>query len=330
MHAIGISGAATGKGSHILIVDDAIKNRQEAESTLIVNKLWEELQDSFFSGLNAEYGATINISTRWNQDDITARLLKDDTREFHSLVFPAIADRKDELGRQPGDPLYPEMFSLEHLHNIRKRIAPYNWQSQYQQQPIARGGQAIKRDWIHITNSPPQMRSVVRYWDLAMSESQSADYTAGVKMGYGTDGNYYILDVIRVRKDWGSMPEFLYRHIVDDGQAVFQGIEKAGYMGTVIDSLQRNYNMHGFNIKGYPVTKSKFVRSLGIQSAFAHGRLKIVEGSWNDEYIEELLSFTGDDGAQIHDDQVDATSGAYAMLEKVSQPDIITFKRERW
>lgn len=317
MDALGVLGGATGKGAHILICDDLIKNRQEAESEVIRDRTWDALQDDLLSRLEPG-GAIVLMATRWHMDDPIGRMLKmiEDPAKCNGNVvrlrLPALAESNDPLGRAEGDPLWPARYPKPILEAIRERSGPYSWSALYQQSPTPAEGGIFKRAWFEpsIDRTPPIVYAV-RYWDLAMSEKTSADYTVGVKIGQATDGHYYILDVVRRQLDWGDLTDFMAGIILQDGLNVVQGVEEKGYMSRAITELNADPRLHGYQVWGYPVDKDKLTRALPAAAKLASGNLHMATGHWNQVFTEEVCSFPN--GA--HDDQVDGLSGAWAMLD---------------
>lgn len=298
-----------------LLIDDPIKNRAEAESERIRDRVWADLQDSFFTRLNDAWSTRVVIGTRWHIDDPIGRLLKTEGDKWHVVTFPAYAE-DDDILREQGEPLvFPSLTkaqAVSRYESRRKSMTLASWSALYQQAPIETIGGFFLRDWLNIVNEPPEISYAVRYWDLAMSDNPSADYTAGVKIGAGSDGHFYVLDVVRRRVDWGELIQFVAGVMIADGAEVTQGIEKAGYMTRAVRDLNEHPALRGYAIMGYNVDRKKEVRALPVQAKFSSGVLHIVRGHWTDAYIEELLAFGKD---APFDDQVDATSGAWAMLD---------------
>lgn len=192
--ALGIRGGATGKGAHILIVDDPIKNREEAESREMRDKLWESFKDDLESRLEPG-GAIILMATRWHIDDPTGRALKEGG--WTRLRLPAIAEADDPLGRQVGEALWPERYPIEALLKIRATRSNYSWLSLYQQSPIDRGGGIFKSDLIEryrVAAAPEhiQMVRVVVAIDPSVSSKKTSDEVGLVAGFKGSDGHAYI------------------------------------------------------------------------------------------------------------------------------------------
>jgi predicted phage terminase large subunit-like protein len=320
MDALGVLGAATGKGAHILILDDLIQARDEAESEKIRDRTWEALNDDLLSRLEPG-GAVVLNGTRWHIDDPIGRALKYFPEIYGDLMvrlrFPAIAEENDTLGREPGEALWPERYPIKVLERERARFEiqgkMYSWASLYQQDPIPHEGSLFKAEYFKpLIDQCPEILYSWRFWDLAMSAKQSADFTVGVKIGQAVDGHYYILDVARKRMDWGDVVPFLADVMLKDGPIVQQGIEQKGYMSRAVSDLNLDPRLKGYAIFGHDVDTDKRTRAAPLASKFAAGVIHVLNRHWTQAYIEELCLFRGD-GNDPHDDQVDASSGAWAM-----------------
>lgn len=313
MDAMGVLGGATGKGAHLLLCDDLIKNREEAESEVIREKTWDAFIDDLMTRLEPG-GAVVLNATRWHQDDPTGRALLKLERiygdKFKYLKFPAFAEENDVLGRQVGEALWPERYPVHVLKVKEQSTSAYSWSALYQQNPVPAEGGIFKRAWFKLVDTLPDMVHVVRYWDLAMSSKETADNTAGVKIGQGTDGHYYLLDVTTFQKEWGDVVPEIARVALEDGANVQIGVEEAGYMSRAIQELNQDYRLHGYAVFGYPVDKDKVTRALPFAARCAADVVHVVRAHWTDDYLDEMCSFPN--GA--HDDRVDASSGAWAMI----------------
>lgn len=317
----GVGGGITGMGYDFGIVDDPLKNRKEANSKTIRQAIWDWYTSTFYTRQERD-AAILLTQTRWNQDDLAGRALvaQEDIEgeQWVILTFPAIADGKlhPEDPRQPGEALWDYKYPITKLRQIEKTIGPYDWASLYQQRPSPADGGIFKQVWFeNRTSQPPEIVRAVRYWDLAMSEKTSADYTAGVKLGRGTDGHVYVLDVKRGQIDWGNLTEFMAETMLADGPTVAQGIEEKGFMTRAIQTLNADPRLHGFSVWGYPVDKDKLTRALPFAAKCAAGLVHPLRAHWTDAWIEELGSFPNGS----HDDQVDASSGAWSMLDDDGQ-----------
>ena len=313
MNTAGAGGPITGKGAHLFIIDDPIKNSEEAHSEVKREKLWEWYQSTAYTRLEPG-GAIILIQTRWHQDDLGGRLLSEMERggeQWDVLNFPAIAEENDMLKRKVGEPLWKDRYNIPALENIRDTVGQYYWFAMYQQSPYTKTGGLFERTWFEITDTVPPGRQV-RFWDLAATEAKKGsdpDWTVGVLMVHAGN-SYYVKDVIRVRKKPGDV-EALIRQT-----AQMDGIETQIYMeqepGSSGKGVIATYAklLAGYAFYGIPSTGSKIVRAQPLSAAASRGDVKVVNAVWLNTFLSELELFPN--GA--HDDIVDATSGSFSQL----------------
>ncbi|MET9436885.1 terminase family protein [Streptomyces sp. NPDC006551] len=198
--AAGVGGGLTGKGAHLAIVDDPIKDAADAESPTMRRRLW----DWWTAVLNTRMepaGSIIVIQTRWHEQDLAGRILEgQDTSDWITLDLPAICDTEDDpLGRPVGAALWPKRYGRRALANIRKAVGERVWWSLYQQKPRPMEGGVWKWPWItdhRIT--PVQFRGVdlsriVVAVDHAGGADDTNDETGLIAAGRTTDGHLYVV-----------------------------------------------------------------------------------------------------------------------------------------
>jgi hypothetical protein len=145
-HAVGAGGPVTGRGAHLLLIDDAVKNREEAYSAKSRQALREWYQSVAYTRLMPG-AAIVLIQTRWHEDDLAGWLLREHASERWQVVsLPAIAEH-DEGWRKEGDALWPSRFPLEVLARTREAIGSAAWMAMYQQRPVAEEGAVFNRQW---------------------------------------------------------------------------------------------------------------------------------------------------------------------------------------
>ncbi|MBR3072566.1 terminase family protein, partial [Fibrobacter sp.] len=146
----GIGGSITGMGCEILGIDDPLKDRQEANSITIRDRIWDWYTSTAYTRLSPGGGVLVTL-TRWHEDDLAGRLLnamkQGDGDQWTVINYPAIAE-KDEPHRKIGEALHPERYPLEMLEKIRINVGSYDWNALYQQHPAPVGGSIIKREWL--------------------------------------------------------------------------------------------------------------------------------------------------------------------------------------
>lgn len=308
--AIGITGGATGKGAHLLLVDDPIKNRAEAESQAYRDRVWDGFRDDLYTRLEPG-GAVVIVVTRWHEDDLVGRALKYMPGEWTRLRLPALAEAGDPLGRPEGAALWPWRYDEAALRGIERTLGPYSFASMYQQRPQPSAGGLFKLEYfMPLRAEAPPLVQRVRFWDLAMSEKTSADYTAGLLYGLDADTHRYILDVARGQVEWGDLTPFMADTILADGPDVMQGIEAKGYMSRAITELNADPRLRGYSIFGYPKETDKFTNALPVAAKAAAGLVHVLDRHWTPDFLDEVCAFN----KAAHDDQVDALAGAENML----------------
>ncbi len=309
--AVGVSGAITGLGAHLIIVDDPVRGRADAESHHLRDKLWDWFTDDLYT--RREPGASVVVvMTRWHTDDLVGRLLRHMPADWEYIRLPALAEADDPLGRAPGQPLWETRFSLAELEKTRALMGDYAFAGLYQQQPVPMEGNLFReRDFVLVdmvddAHDPVQQK--VRFWDLAYSDSDNADYSVGVLLGGTKNGRLIILDVVRVRVRWNEVIRTVKSTAERDGQFVPIGIENAAGGRMVVNDLLKH--MGGFSAKRINVHGDKRFRALPLAARVGEGLVSVVQAAWTRAFIDELLAFP----YGLHDDQLDSAAGALAML----------------
>lgn len=325
MITAGVRGAITGRGGDLLIIDDPVKNSEEANSETYREKSWEWYTSTFRTRLEPG-GIILVIGTRWHEDDLIGRILEhqDDADiggRFLRVRLPAIAEEPDEefpepdpLGRQEGEALFPERITLQHLEMTRKDVGEYVWGSLYQQRPAPKEGALFNKDWFEVVPGLPsgvRMKKLVRRWDLAATDpkkGEDPDYSVGALVGLGSDGYFYIIDLVRMRETPGRVEARMAATAAHDGQKVRIRVEQEpGSAGKLyVHSLARGI-FRRYAFKGVRSTGNKVLRAEKLANAAERGEIRVVKGNWNREFFKELTRFP----FVSHDDQVDAVSGGF-------------------
>jgi len=181
-YSIGVGGSVMGRSAHLVLIDDPLRGREDAESKLIREKMKEWYAASIYTRLRPDNRIVI-ISTRWHRDDLTGYLLSEHPQENWKVIeLRAIAEEDDILKRPIGAALCPNIYTLEHLEQEKKIEGSYNWESLYQQRPIARKGGIIQYDWIEDNwyDKVPEKEVIktVISWDTAFRKDELNDPTA--------------------------------------------------------------------------------------------------------------------------------------------------------
>lgn len=314
MVTAGIGGPLTGRGVHVLIVDDPIKNAIEAHSKAKRQAIWDWWTSTAATRIEPE-GFAVIIQTRWHEDDLSGRLLRgeaEDGWKWKYINIPALAVAGDPLGRQPGEALWPQRYPASELQTIKASLGSYVWNALYQGKPAENEGGYFETDWLKRVAEPPaEAKRVVRYWDLAATDA-AGDYLAGVRLERLRDDRYYVADVVRGQYSSAGVEDSIVDAAKADGKNVRVVIaQERGASGKLfVDIIKRK--LPGYTVEGDTERGDKGVRARPVSACAERGDLLVQEAAWTDDYVTELVQF--DHGA--NDDQVDATSGAYKKLQK--------------
>ena len=308
--AVGVGTGVIGKGARLIVIDDPVKSREEANSQAYRDRLWNWYRDDLYTRLEPG-GAIVLIQTRWHEDDLAGRILaSEDATSWTVVTLPALAEDNDPLGRQPGAALWPARYDEADLERIRTVLGTQSFTALYQQRPTALEGGLFKRGWFDIVGAAPNDAARVRYWDKAGTESSSADYSAGVLMARDSDGVFYVESIIRGR--WSALDrERVIRQTAEmDGRAVTIWVEQEPGSGGKESAEATIRSLAGWSVYAERVTGDKLTRTQPFAAQCEARNVKLVRGDWNVAFLDELTIFPNG----RHDDQVDAASAAFAKL----------------
>lgn len=201
---VGVGGAVTGRGANVILIDDPLKNREEADSPAFRNRLFKFYSSTLYTRLEKD-GQILLTQTRWHNDDLAGRLIRlaksdPEADQWEILNLPAIREDVDCKydPRLIGEALWPNKYNLAALTKIRKNSAR-DWAALYQQRPTADDGNVIKATWFrYYTVMPPRFDQVIDSWDFAVKDKSGSDYTVGQKWGR-IGANKYLIHQVRGR-----------------------------------------------------------------------------------------------------------------------------------
>lgn len=318
VRAVGVGGGITGHGADLIVLDDPIKSRAEAESPTFREATWEWWRNDIRTRLEPG-GCVVLTQTRWHLDDLAGRLLaSDDEGQWERLVFTAEAEPDDALGRALGAPLCPDRFDAAALAELRRDLGEYAYGALFQQQPRPRAGGLFPFDAWMVLDAAPICASLVRYWDTAGTDVRGADhdpdYTVGALLGRMSDGRFVVLDVARFRKGIAARDAEIVRVARTDhaqhGGRVTQWIETEAGVAGADRTRALLLQLAGVSVRTERPTGNKVVRAEPFASQVQAGNVCLVRGPWNDAFRSELADFP----SGTHDDQVDAASAAATKL----------------
>lgn len=318
----------TGRRVDLLIIDDPHSGRDAAESPTQRRKIRDWYFADCVSRLSPNAKQFI-LATRWHPEDLIGHLTSDEyieklalegrsDQQFHVVNFPALAEEDDPLGRGPGEALFPEERDVDFLKNIRASVPAYEWDSQYMGKPRpAGGGQAdvSKLRYIDYDQVPDHVERA-RGWDLALTEKQTSDYSAGVMCGWdGETRELYIIDVFRKRLVWTKMKNRLISIALEDAEkenAHVMGFEAVAGFEIGLQELRRALLGRVRVVKRNPPRGGKLMRAQPWLNLIEAGSVYIVKAEWNRDFVHELTYFPDGD----HDDQCDGVSISVETLTK--------------
>lgn len=299
----GIKSGIAGIGADCLIIDDYHKNREEADSEKIRNKIWNEFCDGLLTRL-APVNILFILATRWHPDDITGRILDQDLLDIDKqIILPALSDQYES------GTLFPERFSAELILKKKKQLGSYGFSSLYQQAPTLRGGNIFEVDKIIEVDEEPEIfknEKSKRCWDLA-SSSNMGDFSVGVKGKVLVRNDFlyiYIDDVSRFQKKSTDRDKIIKDLAILENIQI--GIEAFGAYKDTFNNI-REVLKSICSIKKLHPPGSKEVKAQPLEAIMESGHFYIKKAKWNEDFKKEFREFP----FSKHDDIVDATSLLY-------------------
>lgn len=348
--AAGVGTGITGRGAHILLLDDLVKDIEAADSPTIRENTWEWYGSTAYTRL-APGGGVLGIMTWWNEDDWAGKIQQvmasGDGDIFEVIKYPAINDEGDEyllpddrivqyapespvpegarLTRPKGTAIHPARYDTEAMLRIKRNLVASGqkrvWQALYQQNPTPDDGIYFSKDMVHYYVHAPQRRNMFIYqaWDFAITEDAQNDYTVCCTIGQDEFDNLYILHILRFRSDDGNA---IVEHMID--QSINWGADLLGFEdGQIWKTLKAQYEKRCIERQHYttyevlqPLT-DKLVRANPLKGRMQLHKVFIKKDeAWTEPYVRELMTFP----AGKHDDQVDATAWAVRLTLTRSAP----------
>jgi predicted phage terminase large subunit-like protein len=318
-----VGGVVTGRGADIIIVDDPMK-ADDAISDARRTSLNEWYDNTLRSRLNSqERGAIVLVMQRLHGDDLVAHVQEHEAWDVVS--FPAIADENTDydistpygrrkIHRGEGEALQPALISFAKLQELRQSMTEYHFAAQYQQNPIPRGGNMVKTEWLKYYDpgsEPANFQRIFQSWDTANKAGELNDFS--VCTTWGVIGKvYYLLDVFRKRLNYPDLKRAVMERQKRFPKSIVIIEDKAS--GTqLIQELKRE---GGMLVKPYspPAGTDKEIRVDAQTIHFENGRVLLPRSApWLKEYIAELTGFPNNK----YDDQVDST---IQFLDYVNKP----------
>jgi predicted phage terminase large subunit-like protein len=214
----------------------------------------------------------------------------------------------DPLGRLPGEALWPQRFDIKWLERTKRRMGTYSFAALYQQRPVPAEGGMFKRSWFTIVPLPPPNLNWKRGYDLSFAANPESDPSAILKVAYDKDGVLYIDGCFIQRLPYPLQRKMLLHYIQTETRTE-HGIELSANGHALLQDLRRMRELRGRRFRGVRVDADKITRALPWIALAEEGRVRLVAGSWNEEFIREACAFPHG----TRDDQIDAVSIAVRM-----------------
>ena len=310
---VGAGGALTGRGADVLLIDDPVKDREDADSATMRGKLWSWFTDVAMTRLMGGMGRVVIIMTRWHEDDLVGRLTDpgnacynaEEAKQWKIIAFPALAEDDDVMGREKDAPLWPERITKEFLDSQR-RLNPRGFSALYQGHPAPEDGDFFKREWLH-TYQPNELPRNLRYYcasDHAVSVAQDRDPTVLLPVGVDEQGTIWVLPDVWWRRAQtddvvDAMLDMMARH-----KPLIWWAERGHISKSIAPFLRKRMQEEGVYcaIDEVVPVKDKQTRAQSIRGRMSMGKVRFPGfAPWWEAARAQMLSFP----AGKHDDFVD-------------------------
>ncbi len=318
-YAVGVGGPLTGRGAHLLLIDDPVKNREDAESEVIRKKTKDWFTSTAYTRLMPG-GRIVIIQTRWHEDDLAGWLQEEHSHEgWVVLNLPAINDA--------GEALWPEQYDVEALERIKRALPPRDWSALYQQRPSPETGDYFKREWINLMEHTPPREHMRIYGgsDYAVTSS-GGDYTVHAVVGLDPEGRPWLLDMWRKQASSDEWVE-AFCDLVLKWKPIGWGEETGQIKSGVGPFLLRRQLDKGAYVgrEAFATRGDKAVRAQSFRGLIATRGLYIhKDAPFVSDLISEMMSFP----VGVHDDQVDALGLVGQLIDRMNAGKVPNSKRE--
>lgn len=330
--ALGVGAGIASMNARYVFIDDPIGKREHAESETRRDALFDYLSNDVLARAQPDTAVLFTMS-RWHVDDVAGRLIDGRLGDWHIVDLPGEAEENDPLGREQGEPLWPEILDAKWLEQKRVELGSYGFASLIQGRPRPREGGMFKWDWWQEIDVPPATGQFIRYWDTAGTADtgdNDPDYTAGALLTRLPDGRTAIIDIARFRESVATRDARL-EQIARQDRAKYGGRVKwwleteSGVGGTErTHQLIRRIQNTGVVCKADPRPNvNKVLRAEPLASKAEAGNIVLCPGEWRNEFRLEAADFPGG----RHDDQIDAVAGADAKLAVRTSAVVTTLRQ---
>ena len=319
--SVGVGGSITGRGAHIALIDDPIKNRKDADSETVRNSVWDWYTSTLYTRLMPG-GSIVLVQTRWHEDDLAGRLLeaqKHGGDKWEIINLEAIANE----GTDNEQPLWPEWYPLPALKRIQANIGAREFSALYQQKPQPEEGVYFKREWFnrYELGGHPKNTATFGAGDYAVSDGEG-DFSEEGVIEVDTSKNIWFTDWWSGQTSpdvWiESSIDLMLKHKPEKWLAESGVIRKS--VEPFLKSRMEQRNVWDTLLEWLPTTGDKRAMARSFQGMAASGRVYIPLCKWGDDLIDQLIRF--DSG--VFDDKVDVCGlfGRFLAMMWVGEPDV--------
>lgn len=311
MKSSGILSCITGKGCNLCIIDDPLKNAEEASSETIQERIWNEYKGTLLTRLTPD-GAIILIMTRWHESDLGGRILKEE-KGWEVINLPCEAEEDDLLKRKLGEPLWSEFgFDAKWIADMKSRLGSRVWNALYQQRPSSAEGNLLKRSWWKYYNTLPQIVTKIISVDATFKDKETSDFVA-IQVWGKLGANMYMIDNLKARMDFPTTLQAIINMKAKYPDVSQILVEDKANGSAIIQVLRTSIG----GIIAVEPKGGKIARVNAIAPQIEAGNVYLPQNAeWLNDFVEECASFPNGK----HDDQCDAMSQSIARLMYMPAP----------
>jgi predicted phage terminase large subunit-like protein len=328
---VAFGSLTAGRGDRVIIDDP--HSTETAESDTERENTTRIFRESVPTRLNnPEKSAIVVVMQRLHEKDVSGQIMKLGLGYDH-LMLPMEFEPKRRCSTsigfkdprsQDGELLFPERFPRVVIERDKKVMGSYATAGQFQQRPAPREGGLFKRGWFDVVDVVPANARKVRRWDFAATDPKDKkkqggdpDWTVGLLLSE-LRGTYYVEHVVREQESPAGVERLLKATATQDGKFIKVVVPQDPGAAGKSNAAHLIKLLAGWDIHSVLETGSKEVRATPVAAQAEAGNIKLVRGSWNETFLDEVSMFPN----AAHDDQVDALSGGFAELVTGSTYDL--------
>lgn len=320
----GVGGGVTGSGGDYLIIDDPCKNREEADSPVYRQRVWDWYRSTLYTRQEKDARILVTV-TRWHEDDLVGRLLnlareEPEADQWAVVSLPMVCEGAGSGmitdPRPLGEPLWPNKYPASQIPAMKASAGSRDWAALHQQRPAPEDGLIVKKEWWrYYTKLPEAFEQIIQAWDLTFSGGPASDFVVGVVLGR-KGANIYLLDMVRGRLSFTESLNAISALSKRWPRAEAKYVEQAANGHALIDTLRDR-------VSGLIAVKplgSKVARANAVAPRIEAGNVHLPDKSiapWTVDVVNEWTSFP----AGANDDIVDAMSHGIAKLAQIPTMD---------